>query len=204
MQRRQSLVCVPVGFPLVPSHLHCSYPKIEEMQGSVTTAPLIPLAWLAHQCTVKANSSDTIDHGILFNASPGNNKIFLKSNYWLSVAMWWSTFGILTFPLRCHWESMAQRQTLERIGSNTAATIKWHLIFRERRRNFLLRRTQSDDNRCYSFLLHAGLAVLPAMFTSVQKRLLCSLHTTGGGQLWQIPKQIFLGHRKGTTRELWA
>lgn len=42
--------------------------------------------------------------------------------------MWWSTFGILTFPVRSQWESMAHRQTLQRIGSNTAATIKWHLI----------------------------------------------------------------------------
>lgn len=203
MQRRQSLVCVPVGFPLVPSHLHCSYPKIEEMQDSVTTAPLIPLAWLAHQCTVKANSSDTIDHGILFNASPGNNMIFLKSNYWLSVAMWWSTFGILTFPVRCHWVNGSAsniRADRQQYSSNNKMTFN----FRERRRNFVLRRTQSDDNRCYSFLLHAGLAALPAMFTSVQKRLLCSLHTPGGGQLWQIPKQIFLGHREGTTRELWA
>lgn len=203
MQRRQSLVCVPVGFPLVPSHLHCSYPKIEEMQGSVTTAPLIPLAWLAHQCTVKANSSDTIDHGIPFNASPGNNMI---SQVKLLVICCDVMFDIWDFNISCEMSLRVNgsasniRADRQQYSSNNKTTFN----FRERRRNFLLRQTESDDNKCYSFLLHAGLVALPAMFTSVQKRLLCSLHTTGGGQLWQIPKQIFVGHRKGTTREFWA
>lgn len=81
--------------------------------------------------------------------------------------------------LRVNGSASNIRADRQQYSSNNKTTFN----FRERRRNFLLRQTESDDNKCYTFLLHAGLVALPAMFTSVQKRLLCSLHTTGGGQL---------------------
>lgn len=67
--------------------------------------------------------------------------------------------------------------------------------------HFQLRQAQSDNNRCYPFLLYAGLIALSATFTFVQKRLLCSLHIQQEADGSDRSQTLLSTRRRGDDKE---